>query len=86
MANYSLEKHVPLPPVTRARGGGRGSIYPFADMTPGEDSFLVPFGDEDPKRVTRRVRTAILVFKRSHKDAKFRTRQEGDSGIRVWRE
>jgi hypothetical protein len=83
MAQYEIESGVPLPPVTRARAGGHRSIYPFVDMLPGQ-SFTVEFNGEDSKRVTRRVRTAILVFKRSHRDYKFHTRQD-DSSIRVWR-
>jgi len=83
-ARCQIEKDVPLPPVSRRGGGGRSSIYPFAEMQTG-DSFPVPFGDEDPKKVIRRVRTAILVFRRSHKDYKFRTRQDS-THIRVWRD
>jgi hypothetical protein len=80
---YQIEENVPLPPVTRGKGGGRDSRYPFAGMQPGH-SFLVPYNADDPKKVARRVRTAILLYRKNHPSEKFHTRRE-DSGMRVWR-
>lgn len=91
---YTIEKGVPLPAISRARAGGRVAKYPFDSMEV-TDSFCVEYGEEDSKKVTRRVRTAILVYKRNkaNKEKKFNTRQldQGDPQtnanphIRVWR-
>lgn len=82
---YVIEDNIPLPAVSRAHGGGREAKYPFSTMHVGQ-SFAVPFNGEDPKKVTRRIRTAILVFKRrtENADYTFRTRL-GEDEVRCWR-
>jgi hypothetical protein len=82
---YVIQDGIPLPPVSRAHGGGREAKYPFATMEIGQ-SFGVPYNGEDAKKVTRRIRTAILVFRRraENADKYFRTRA-GTDEVRCWR-
>lgn len=81
-AQFVIETGIELPPITRAHGGGRASKYPFDAMKPG-DSFLVNFNGDEQKQVTRRVRTATLIYRRKNSTAKFKTRLM-DGGLRVF--
>lgn len=71
---YEVRSNVELP---KAAGRGRaGSVYPFAEMNPG-DSFVVT------DKTARTVRSAVAAFQKKY-DVKFAVRTTPD-GIGVWR-
>lgn len=82
---YEIEDGVPIPPIQKRGGGGRKSSYRFDDMAV-DQSFLVPFGDDSPKTVARRVQVAKTQAVKRHPSRRYviRTMIDG-SGIRVWR-
>ena len=79
---FSIEKGIPVPENART---GRRSAYPLADMQVG-DSFSVPFGSDDPKKVTQRVHSAVSQFRRRMTDSQWQfVVREETNGVRVWR-
>jgi hypothetical protein len=95
---FVIESNIPKSKPVRARGG-RASTYPFGDMKIGQ-SFKVVFEStekDEIEKVSRRVRTAILSFKkRDEKNKTFvlstRTvtgaeeHEGGIPGLRVFRD
>lgn len=72
---YTIDRNIPIP--TNAVRRGRSTIYPWADMKPG-DSFLV----RDSKKGNS---IRVNAFKQSRKGkARFLVRSVKD-GLRVWR-
>jgi len=79
---FEIQSGIPLPTTKRS-----GSTYQFSQMAVG-DSFFVPFGEEEHKRVVARVRGACGVYHTAHPEVKFTARTVSESqgsGIRVWR-
>lgn len=70
---FKIEKHIPVPESRR----GRPSLYPFAEMTPGE-SFLVADAED---RITQ-IRNAAKSHAR-RTGIQFTVRLV-DGGVRVW--
>jgi hypothetical protein len=83
-------------PAARRNRAGRTAIYPFAKMAVGQ-SFKIVFNSEDTEereKISRRIRTATLSFRKTHPEFAFETwtalttdgahEQDGD-GIRVKR-
>lgn len=79
---FEIQSGIPLPATKRS-----GSTYKFGQMGVG-DSFFVPFGEEEYKRVVARVRGACGVYRTNHPEVKFTVRtvdEDQGSGVRVWR-
>ena len=79
---YKLEKEIDIPKIEKSHRSWR---YPIDDMEIG-DSFLVPWLDDKPEQVARRVRGSITAAKKRHPTWNFTVRLAYDEkGIRVWR-
>lgn len=80
---FTIEKGIPIP--ARARRT-TNAIYPFAQLTAVEDSFLVPCPAEDTKAVRSRVASAVAQFHKRHKELGVRLAVlPVPGGVRVWR-
>lgn len=79
---FKIEKGVPVPPRKGAIGE---SLYPFADMSPG-DSFVVQATKERPsaKLRSRLTGAACAWAKRRAPGSRFATRVEPDGNVRIW--
>jgi len=75
-----IEKGVKIPPK---KGGSQKKIYPFKTMVVG-DSFFIPYGTGDKKKVRIVVSSAASNFARENQGTMFITRSS-DSGVRCWR-
>ena len=69
--------------ITPKRGGSQKKIYPFKTMVVG-DSFFVPFGTGDKKKVRIVVASAASRFAKENPGTMFITRTI-DNGVRCWR-
>lgn len=90
-ANTTIKlERVPMP-SSKGRGKGKAGRLPFDLLKPpGDDgmvdSFLVPFGNQDPKRIAQRTTVAASKWKKKHPGVGLTMRtchQEG--GVRVYR-
>jgi hypothetical protein len=82
MFMYSIDKDVPLPADKCHSGSGRGTIYPFAKMQPG-DSVFIEGARTDGKEYSAARK---MARKRRLKgvECRFTARNE-NGGMRVWR-
>ncbi len=79
--SFTIDKNVPIPAST----AGRGAIYPFAAMEPG-DSFFVPATGEALKKRAASLSRAASMHAKKHEGRKYTTRKVPDEGgVRVWR-
>ena len=69
--------------ITPKGGGGPKNIYPFKEMVVG-DSFFVPFGTGDKKKVRITVATSASRFAKENPGTMFITRTI-ENGVRCWR-
>ena len=76
---YEIEKNIPAPNEHDYRGGRK--IYPLPEMDIG-DSFFVPFGEKDQKKLANSI--LGCARKDRHKGKKFTTRTDVN-GVRCWR-
>ena len=76
---FTIEDGISVPERFVPTSTGRKSVYPLADLQPGQ-SFMVPQGEGDLKKIARNLRTATARLKGS----KFTVRTV-DGGVRVWR-
>jgi len=74
-----VEKAVSMSPV----GKVARDVYPFSACAPG-DSFLVPFGSEDPEVVGMRVRKAAMAYEERAGVSFASAVVKAPDGIRVW--
>ncbi len=75
---FAIEKGIPL---AGGGGGGRNSVYPFAEMEPG-DSFFVPH------RTAKSLGSVVTARNRRGKkdgSGKRFSARTVDGGVRVWR-
>lgn len=82
MADYAIEKKVPLPRIA----AHRGRKYPFPSMDV-NDSFFVPYENrhQEPRRLVNKVSNAACHFVRYwNLNWRFSCRQTKD-GVRCWR-
>lgn len=83
---YAIESNIAMPKRT-TRGPAAASVYPFAEMQPG-DSFFVPCEETEFKKVRMRLAAAIVRRVKAAAGEKYSTRminEESVNGIRVWR-
>ena len=79
---YKLDRNKPIPTIQRSHKSWR---YPLDEMEEG-DSFLVPWLDDKPDTVVRRMRGAIDSAKKRHPTWKFTVRlSHEEKGVRIWR-
>lgn len=82
---YAIESNIAMPKRT-TRGPAAASVYPFAEMQPG-DSFFVPCEETEFKKVRMRL-TAAIGRRVKAAGEKYSTRminEESVNGLRVWR-
>lgn len=72
-AAFVLEDDIQIP-----AGRSRGSVYPFADMKPGQ-SFAVP------SEKSKTVRQAVIKFTKKNPELEFTMRKVSETEHRVWR-
>lgn len=84
-AMYEIEDNVPIPAIQRRGGGGRKSAYRFDDLNV-DQMFRVPFGEDSPKAVARRVQVAKTQAIKRHPERHYKVRTLIDhTGMGVWR-
>lgn len=82
MSKFVIEKGVEIP--KKKAGPGSESMYPFAQMEPG-DSFFIPASGITQKNLQRRMATAAKRTGSARIPGSKWTTRKVEGGIRVWR-